>query len=65
MSFRDLSFGYQDFRPLTFVVMNCGIESIMKLISKPSIIPIGIGLGHYPEPCQSPIFFLEEIYSLF
>uniref|UniRef100_A0A8R7P671 Uncharacterized protein n=1 Tax=Triticum urartu TaxID=4572 RepID=A0A8R7P671_TRIUA len=21
-----------------------------------SLIPIGIGLGHYPEPCQSPIF---------
>ena len=68
MSFRDLSFGYQDFRPLTFVVMNCGIESIMKLISKPSLIPIGIGLGHYPEPCQSPFrinlkYFLELTYG--
>ena len=62
------TFGYQDFRPLTFVVMNCGIESIMKLISKPSLIPIGIGLGHYPEPCQSPFrinlkYFLELTYG--
>ena len=31
---------------------------------KPSIIHIGISLGHYPGSCQSPIFLINA-HSLF
>ena len=54
MSFRDLwikRFPTSYFR--SYELRNRINYEIHKYIS---LIPIGIGLGHYPEPCQSPIF---------